>query len=184
MQEAGASLAERWPGLKARRAQSSIKNARWPNSRRKNNSKASIFRVMPKAWRNPPRHEISGKVLWRCSLRWGWCCFSDLRCIALRRCQSAEAFRLKATQSALTFEGAQGDVFSATRGRYSRETSLTAADLPPHLAQAIIAIEDRRFLPAQRYRSLGNTTRPAGAIRRPAAPARGGSTITQQLARP
>src|SRR5436309_13914509 len=51
--------------------------------------------------------------------------------------------QVEATQSALTFEGAQGDVF-ATRGVFKGD-KLTAADLAPHLAQGIIAIEDRRF---------------------------------------
>jgi penicillin-binding protein 1A len=51
--------------------------------------------------------------------------------------------QVEATQSALTFEGAQGDVL-ATRGVFKGD-KLTAADLSPHSAQAIISIEDRRF---------------------------------------
>ena len=74
----------------------------------------------------------------------------------------------------------RGDVF-ANRGIFKGER-VTAADLPPHLAQAIIAIEDRRF-----YQHAGIDVRgmlraawrntQAGATRE------GGSTITQQLAR-
>jgi penicillin-binding protein 1A len=88
--------------------------------------------------------------------------------------------QVEATQSALTFEGAQGEVFAA-RGVFKGD-KLTAADLPPHLAQAIVAIEDRRF-----YQHNGVDFRgilraswrnsQAGGTRE------GGSTITQQLAR-
>jgi 1A family penicillin-binding protein len=88
--------------------------------------------------------------------------------------------QVEATQSALTFEGAQGEVF-ATRGVF-KGAKLTAADLPPHLAQAIIAIEDRRF-----YQHNGVDFRGilrAGWRNSQAGGAReGGSTITQQLAR-
>lgn len=86
----------------------------------------------------------------------------------------------EATPSALTFEGAQGEAF-ATRGVYKGD-KVTAADLPPHLAQAIIAIEDRRFYQhggvdfrGMLRASWRNTQ--AGATRE------GASTITQQLAR-
>ncbi|WP_409564570.1 PBP1A family penicillin-binding protein [Methylobacterium sp. J-088] len=83
-------------------------------------------------------------------------------------------------QRAITVEADDGRVF-ATRGSF-RGQKLTAADLPPHLAQAIIAIEDRRFyshwgidlrgLARAAYRNaLG------GGVRE------GGSTITQQYAR-
>src|SRR5260221_4257406 len=61
MQEAGASLAERWPGLKAR-AQSSIKNARWPNLGEKQ-FEGQHLRVMPKAWRNPRVMKFRAKTL-------------------------------------------------------------------------------------------------------------------------
>jgi 1A family penicillin-binding protein len=83
-------------------------------------------------------------------------------------------------QRAITVEADDGRVF-ATRGSF-RGQKLTAADLPPHLAQAIVAIEDRRFyshwgidlrgLARAAYRNaLG------GGVRE------GGSTITQQYAR-
>ena len=87
---------------------------------------------------------------------------------------------MEATQSSLTFEGAQGEVF-AVRGVFKGD-KLTAADLPPHLAQAIVAIEDRRF-----YQHIGVDIRGilrAGWRNSQAGVAReGGSTITQQLAR-
>ena len=88
--------------------------------------------------------------------------------------------QVEATQSSLTFEGAQGEVF-AVRGVFKGD-KLTAADLPPHLAQAIVAIEDRRF-----YQHIGVDIRGilrAGWRNSQAGVAReGGSTITQQLAR-
>jgi 1A family penicillin-binding protein len=80
----------------------------------------------------------------------------------------------------LTFEGARGEVFAA-RGVFKGD-KLTAADLPTHLAQAIIAIEDRRF-----YQHNGVDFRGilrAGWRNSQTGGAReGGSTITQQLAR-
>jgi penicillin-binding protein 1A len=88
--------------------------------------------------------------------------------------------QVEATQSALTFEGAQGEVF-ATRGVFKGD-KLTAADLPAHLAQAIIAIEDRRFyqhngVDLRGILRAGWRNSQAGGTRE------GGSTITQQLAR-
>jgi penicillin-binding protein 1A len=88
--------------------------------------------------------------------------------------------QVEATQSALTFEGAQGETF-ATRGVFKGDR-LTAADLPAHLAQAIVAIEDRRF-----YQHNGVDFR--GILRagwrnsQTGGTREGGSTITQQLAR-
>lgn len=88
--------------------------------------------------------------------------------------------QIEGSQSALTFEGSQGEAF-ATRGMYKGD-KLTAADLPAYLTQAIVSIEDRRF-----YRHWGVDMRgilragwrnsQAGGTRE------GGSTITQQLAR-
>ena len=83
-------------------------------------------------------------------------------------------------QRAITVEADDGRVF-ATRGSF-RGQKLTAADLPPHLAQAIVAIEDRRFyshwgidLHGLARAAWRNVT--GGGVRE------GGSTITQQYAR-
>ncbi|HKG76029.1 MAG TPA: PBP1A family penicillin-binding protein [Beijerinckiaceae bacterium] len=88
--------------------------------------------------------------------------------------------QIEATQSALTLESDRGEVF-ATRGAFKGE-KLTAADLPPHLAQAIIGIEDRRF-----YQHGGvdfrGMLRAAWRNAQAGATREGGSTITQQLAR-
>ncbi|WP_244480634.1 PBP1A family penicillin-binding protein [Methylobacterium sp. Leaf399] len=81
---------------------------------------------------------------------------------------------------AITVEADDGRVF-ATRGVFQGQ-KLVAADLPPHLAQAIIAIEDRRFyshwgvdprgLARAIWRNLSS-----GGVRE------GASTITQQYVR-
>jgi len=84
------------------------------------------------------------------------------------------------TQSAITLESDGGNVF-ATRGVFKGE-KITSAELPTHLAQAVIAIEDRRFYHhggvdvRGGLRALWRNTQ-AGATRE------GGSTITQQVAR-
>src|SRR5205085_11252398 len=87
---------------------------------------------------------------------------------------------IEPTQSAVTIESAKGEPF-ATRGVFKGDR-LTAQDLPPHLAQAIVAIEDRRFfqhggVDVRGILRAGWRNSQAGATRE------GGSTITQQLAR-
>ncbi|MCJ2080873.1 PBP1A family penicillin-binding protein [Methylobacterium sp. J-090] len=86
----------------------------------------------------------------------------------------------EAGQRALTVEADDGRVF-ATRGAFQGQ-KLTAADLPPHMAQAIIAIEDRRFRshwgvdPRGLLRAMWRNAS-GGGVRE------GGSTITQQYVR-
>ena len=87
---------------------------------------------------------------------------------------------IEPTQSAVTIESAKGEAF-ATRGVFKGDR-LTAQDLPPHLAQAIVAIEDRRFfqhwgVDLRGILRAGWRNSQAGGTRE------GGSTITQQLAR-
>lgn len=83
-------------------------------------------------------------------------------------------------QRAVTVEADDGRVF-ATRGSF-RGHRLTQADLPPHLAQAIVAIEDRRF-----YHHWGIDLRGLGRAAwrnlRGGGVREGGSTITQQYVR-
>jgi hypothetical protein len=86
----------------------------------------------------------------------------------------------EATQSALVLEADTSETF-ATRGVFKGD-KLTAADLSPHLAQAIVAIEDRRFYQhgSVDLRGLARAVfrnAQAGGTRE------GGSTITQRLAR-
>lgn len=86
----------------------------------------------------------------------------------------------ESSQRALTVEADDGRVF-ATRGAFQGQ-KLTAADMPPHLAQAVIAIEDRRFHshwgidPRGLARALWRNAI-GGGVRE------GGSTITQQYVR-
>lgn len=83
-------------------------------------------------------------------------------------------------QRAITVEADDGRVF-ATRGVFQGQ-KLTAAEMPAHLGQAIIAIEDRRFRshwgidPRGFLRALYRNAI-GGGVRE------GGSTITQQYAR-
>lgn len=83
-------------------------------------------------------------------------------------------------QRAVTVEADDGRVF-ATRGSF-RGQKLTQADMPTHLAQAIVAIEDRRFYEHHGIdlrglaRALWRNIR-GGGVRE------GGSTITQQYVR-
>ena len=86
----------------------------------------------------------------------------------------------EATQSALTFQTDRGQTF-ASRGVFKGD-KLTSADLPPHLAQAIIAIEDRRFYQHGGI-DLRGMLRAAWRNTQAGATREGGSTITQQLAR-
>ena len=88
--------------------------------------------------------------------------------------------QVEAAQSALTFESDRGESF-ATRGVFKGE-KLTAADLPPHLAQAILAIEDRRFYHHHGI-DLRGLLRAAWRNAQAGGTREGGSTITQQLAR-
>jgi penicillin-binding protein 1A len=87
---------------------------------------------------------------------------------------------VEATPSALVVEADNGQVF-ATRGVFKGE-KVSSSDLPPDLAHAVIAIEDRRF-----YHHHGVDIRAvirAALHNVAAAGAReGGSTITQQLVR-
>ena len=84
------------------------------------------------------------------------------------------------TPSALIIEADGGTAF-ATRGVF-KGTKLAATDVPDHLKQAVIAIEDRRF-----YAHSG--VDPQGIVRaawrnwQAGGTREGGSTITQQLAR-
>jgi penicillin-binding protein 1A len=84
------------------------------------------------------------------------------------------------TPSALVVEADGGETF-ATRGVF-KGTKVTVADVPAHLTQAVVAIEDRRF-----YSHLG--VDPWGILRaawrnwQAGGTREGGSTITQQLAR-
>ena len=88
--------------------------------------------------------------------------------------------QVEATPSALVLEADGGSVF-ATRGVFKGD-KLTAADLPPHLTQAVVAIEDRRFFEHAGV-DLRGTLRAAWRNAQAGGTREGGSTITQQLVR-
>ena len=174
----GASLGDRWPAWQAR-LRSSAQSARWPDLGLKSKWTGWRERGMPAAWRNPGALKVGAKYL-AAALGLAFCVLIGFVLYSIATLPIGGGLQAEASQSALTFEGAQGDVFAA-RGVFKGDR-LTAADLPPHLAQAIIAIEDRRF-----YRHGGIDLRgilragwrntQAGGTRE------GASTITQQLAR-
>ena len=135
--------------------------------------------VMPKAWRNPRVTKFRTKHL-AISAALALCVLIGFVVYCIATLPINGGLQAEATQSALTFEAAQGDVFAA-RGVFKGD-KLTAADLPPHLAQAIVAIEDRRFyehsgIDIRGILRAGWRNTQAGATRE------GASTITQQLAR-
>ena len=85
------------------------------------------------------------------------------------------------SQGAMTFEASKGEVF-AGRGVLKGQQLTSLADVPPHLTQAVIAIEDRRFYehPGIDLRGISRAAwrnSVSGGVRE------GGSTISQQLAR-
>ncbi len=178
IQAAGTSLGDRWPGVKASLL-SSTKYARWPNLDPRPLFAGWRQGVAPKTWRSPRFTKFRAKYL-AASIALGLGLFVGFVLYSIATLPVTGGLQVEATQSALTFEGAQGDVF-ATRGVFKGD-KLTAADLPPHLAQAIVAIEDRRF-----YQHNGIDFRGilrAGWRNSQTGGAReGGSTITQQLAR-
>src|SRR5437763_1302063 len=85
----------------------------------------------------------------------------------------------EAARSAILFEAGSGAPFAA-RGVQRGET-LTADHLPPDLAHAVVAIEDRRF---HSHHGIDLRGISRAAWRDVAGgPVEGGSTITQQLVR-
>ena len=178
IQAAGTSLGEGWPGVKASLL-ASTKKARWPNFDPGSWFAGWYRGVAPKIWRSPRLTKFRAKHL-VASLALGLALLVGFVLYSIATLPISGGLQVEATQSALTFEGAQGDVFAA-RGVFKGD-KLTAADLPPHLAQAIVAIEDRRFyqhngVDIRGILRAGWRNSQAGSTRE------GGSTITQQLAR-
>jgi penicillin-binding protein 1A len=188
VEAAGTALADRWPKLRASLL-SSTRNARWPNLEPAPWFIAWRAGVKPgtwhnktwrnKTWRNPRFIKFRTKYV-VVSIALGLGLLVGFVLYSIATLPITGGLQVEATQSALTFEGAQGEVFAA-RGVFKGDR-LTAADLPPHLAQAIVAIEDRRFyqhngVDLRGILRAGWRNSQAGSTRE------GGSTITQQLAR-
>src|SRR5207248_5498221 len=104
MQSAHTSFGERWPGLKAR-LQSSIKNARWPKLTPKP-FEGRQLRVMPKAWRNPRVMKFRAKTL-AVFIALGLVLLFGFALYSIATLPIGGGLQVEATQSALTFEGAQ-----------------------------------------------------------------------------
>jgi hypothetical protein len=140
----GASFRRRWPGLKADLL-SSISNTRWPSLDLKSRSERWQYKAWPSAekWRGRLRRiRLSRKYL-AASFALAFALLTGFILYSVATLPVTGGLQVEAAQNALTFEGAQGEVFAA-RGVFKGD-KLTAPDLPPHLAQAIVAIEDRRF---------------------------------------
>ena len=173
----GAGLSERWPAVKTRLASSSA-NFRWPNVNLKSRfadwrGKSGALSPRLRAKRVRARPVII-------SLAVAFLLLCGLVLYAVATLPIGGGLSIEPTQSAVTIESAKGEAF-ATRGVFKGDR-LTAQDLPPHLAQAIVAIEDRRFfqhggVDLRGILRAGWRNSQAGATRE------GGSTITQQLAR-
>ena len=181
MMASGASFGSRWPGLKADLL-SSTSNAGWPRLDLKSRLQGWQTRSAasaPESRHEPVRVKLRRKYF-AVSLALALALSTAFILYCVATLPVTGGLQVEATQSALTFEGAQGEVFAA-RGVFKGD-KLAAADMPPHLAQAIVAIEDRRF-----FEHFGVDVRgilraawrnsQAGGTRE------GGSTITQQLAR-
>ncbi len=91
-----------------------------------------------------------------------------------------DGFTAEPDRPSMLIKADDGEVF-ASRGVY-RGDRLTVEELPPHLLQAVVAVEDKRFYEHSGIdpRGIGRALLAnfqAGAVRQ------GGSTITQQLAK-
>ncbi|HEU0083644.1 MAG TPA: transglycosylase domain-containing protein, partial [Bradyrhizobium sp.] len=174
---AGATLSERWPTVKTRLV-SSVANTRWPDVDLK--TRFANWRGKSAAlWPRPGATRIRAKPF-LVSIAVAFLLLCGLILYALATLPIGGGLSIEPTQSAVTIESAKGEAF-ATRGVFKGDR-LTAQDLPPHLAQAIVAIEDRRFfqhggVDLRGILRAGWRNSQAGATRE------GGSTITQQLAR-
>ncbi len=174
---ASADLSERWPSVKARVA-SSAANFRRPNVDLKSRF-ASLRQRSTTLWPRLRATRIRARPV-LISLAVAFVLLCAIVLYAVATLPIGGGLSIEPTQSAVTIESAKGEAF-ATRGVFKGDR-LTAQDLPPHLAQAIVAIEDRRFfqhggVDLRGILRAGWRNSQAGATRE------GGSTITQQLAR-
>lgn len=174
---ASTSLTGRWPSVRARLA-SPAANIRWPNVDLKSRF-ATLRETSGPLWLRLRAARIRAKPV-LISLAAVFVLLCGLVLYAVATLPIAGGLQVEPTQSAVTIESAKGEAF-ATRGVFKGD-KLTAQDLPPHLAQAIIAIEDRRFyqhwgVDIRGILRAGWRNSQAGGTRE------GGSTITQQLAR-
>jgi penicillin-binding protein 1A len=182
LRSAGANFRDRWPAVKAGLTPSAS-NFQWPSFDLKPGLEAwrrgtARFRSEG-SWPRLRAMKFRAKYL-VASLALAAVLLFGLILYSVATLPIAGGLQVEPTQSAVTIESAKGEPF-ATRGVFKGD-KLTAQDLPPHLAQAIIAIEDRRFyqhwgVDIRGILRAGWRNSQAGGTRE------GGSTITQQLAR-
>ena len=181
MSATGASLATRWPALKAALV-SPTGQSRWPRLDLKSRFEGWRSGSDPAApkWRAALPGKKQRRKYFAAAFASALLLLVGFILYSVATLPIAGGLQVEATQSALTFESAQGEIFAA-RGVFKGD-KLTASDLPAHLAQAIVSIEDRRFYEHNGvdFRGIlraGWRNSQAGGTRE------GGSTITQQLAR-
>jgi 1A family penicillin-binding protein len=179
VRSAGADFRDRWPSVKAGLT-SSASNFKWPSVDLKSGFETWRGGLnFGRFWPRLRSLKFRAKYL-VASLALAAVLLVGLILYSVATLPIAGGLQVEPTQSAVTIESAKGEAF-ATRGVFKGD-KLTAQDLPPHLAQAIIAIEDRRF-----YQHWGVDIR--GIVRagwrnsQAGGTREGGSTITQQLAR-
>jgi penicillin-binding protein 1A len=174
---AGAAVSERWPSVKSRLASST---ANFPRPDLDLKSRFASWHGRSRAsWPRFRAGKFRAKPV-LISLAVVFVLLCGLILYAVATLPIGGGLSIEPTQSAVTIESAKGEAF-ATRGVFKGDR-LTAQDLPPHLAQAIVAIEDRRFyqhwgVDLRGILRAGWRNSQAGGTRE------GGSTITQQLAR-
>ncbi|MBU6156915.1 MAG: PBP1A family penicillin-binding protein [Alphaproteobacteria bacterium] len=130
----------------------------------------------------PPQGGILGRIAYTLTLVlvWGTVGLAGLLAFIAKDLPSTEGLIGGANSQTVTFLDLHGKVI-ARRGRLS-QSFVTVEDLPPHVMQAVIASEDRRFRShfGIDLRGLGRAfwvNMQEGRV------VQGGSTITQQLAK-
>lgn len=139
-------------------------------------------KAAPKTARSGGRRTILGTLVYAGTVAGVWCGIALGAVLAwfaldLPDISKVAQFERRASVTVLAADGAEFARFGDLHG-----TTLGVRDLPPHLINAVLAIEDRRF-----YSHFG--VDPIGLARalyvnwRSGRSAQGGSTITQQLAK-
>ena len=130
----------------------------------------------------PPQAGFLGRIAYTLTLVlvWGVVGLAGLLAFIAKDLPSTEGLIGGANSQTVTFVDVHGKVI-ARRGRLS-QSFVTVEDLPPHVVQAVIASEDRRFRShwGVDLRGLG---RAAWVNMQQGRVVQGGSTITQQLAK-
>ncbi len=131
----------------------------------------------------PPRRRRTGRRLLRWSLvcvLWALLGFGGLLAWYAWDLPDVGSLDTGARRPSMTILAADGALLAQRGDLYGAPARF--ADLPPHLVQAVVAIEDRRFFDHSGFDPWG-LARAAFANLRAGSIRQGGSTITQQLAK-